>query len=71
MRVLIPSRRLRDRLPSPRPLPILASALALTLGSFSAQADEPQAAPGDWGISMFGVENCVGALQNTGTNSPR
>ena len=66
MRVLIPSRRLRDRLPSPRPLPVLASALALTLGSFSAQADEPQAAPGDWGISMFGVENCVGALQNTG-----
>ena len=66
MRVLIPSRRLRDRLPLPRPLPILAGALALTVGSLSAQADEPQAVPSDWGISMFGVENCVGALQNTG-----
>ena len=64
MRVLIPSRRLRDRLP--RPLPVLAGALALTVGSLSAQADEPQAAPADWGISMFGVETCVGALQNTG-----
>ena len=64
MRVLIPSRRFRDRFP--RPLPILASALALTIGSLSAQAEEPQAAPSDWGISMFGVENCVGALQSTG-----
>ena len=66
MRMPIPSRRLRDRFPHLRPLPILASALALTFGSVSAQADEPQDAPGDWGISMFGVENCVGALQNTG-----
>ena len=64
MRVLIPSRRFRDRFP--RPLPILASALALTIGSLSAQAEEPQATPSDWGISMFGVENCVGALQSTG-----
>ena len=64
MRVLIPSRGLRDRFP--RPLPILASALALTIGSLSAQAEEPQATPSDWGISMFGVENCVGALQSTG-----
>ncbi len=64
MRVLIPSRRFRDRFP--RPLPILASALALMVGSLSAQAEGPQAAPSDWGISMFGVENCVGALQSTG-----
>lgn len=64
MRVLIPSRRFRDRFP--RPLPILASALALMVGSLSAQAEEPQAAPSDWGISMFGVENCVGALQSNG-----
>ena len=66
MRMLIPHRRLCDRFPCPRPLPILAGALALTFGSLSAQADEPQGAPDDWGISMFGVENCVGALQNTG-----
>ena len=66
MRMLIPHRRLRERFPCPRPLPILASALALTFGSLSAQAEEPQGAPSDWGISMFGVENCVGALQNTG-----
>ena len=66
MRMLIPHRRLRDLFPCPRPLPILASALALTFGSLSAQAEEPQGAPSDWGISMFGVENCVGALQNTG-----
>ena len=64
MRALIPSRRLGDRFP--RPLPILAGALALTLGSLSAQAEEAQDVPSDWGISMFGVENCVGALQNTG-----
>jgi hypothetical protein len=66
MRMVIPLRRLRDRFPRPRPLPILAGALALTFGSLSAQADETQSAPSDWGISMFGVENCVGALQNTG-----
>ena len=64
MRVLIPSRRLSDRLP--RPLPILAGALALTFGSLSAQAEEAQSTPSDWGVSMFGIENCVGALQNTG-----
>ena len=66
MRMVIPLRRLRDRFPRPRPLPILAGALALTFGPLSAQADETQSAPSDWGISMFGVENCVGALQNTG-----
>ena len=66
MRVLIPSSRLHDRLLRPQPLPILAGALAFTLGSLSAQADEAQDVPQDWGISMFGVENCVGALQNTG-----
>ena len=49
-----------------RPLPILAGALVLTVGSLSAQAEEPHGAPRDWGISMFGVENCVGALGNTG-----
>ena len=64
MRVLIPSPRLPDRFP--RPLPILAGALALTLGSLSAQADETQDVPSDWGISMLAVENCLGALQNTG-----
>ena len=38
MRMLIPHRRLRERFPCPRPLPILASALALTaaLGAFAA-----------------------------------
>ena len=66
MRALIPSRRLGDRFLYPRLLPILAGALALTLGSLSAQAEEAQDVPSDWGISMFGVENCVGALQNTG-----
>ena len=63
---LISQLRLLDRFPCPRPLPILASALALTFGSLSPQADEPQGAPSDWDISMFGAENCVGALQNTG-----
>ena len=64
MRTPIPCRRPSDRLP--RPLPLLAGALALTLGSLSAQAEEAQDVPSDWGISMFGVENCVGALQNKG-----
>ena len=40
MRVLTLSRRLPDRVP--RPLPILAGALVLTVGSLSAQAEEPQ-----------------------------
>ena len=71
MRMVIPLRRLRDRFPRPRPLPILASALALTFGSLSAQADEPQDAPSDWGISMFGVENCVGPSKTRGTSSRR
>ncbi len=63
MRDRIPNRRLRDRLP--RPLPILATALALmlALGSLPTQADEQAAVPRDWGIGMFGVENCVGTLQ--------
>ena len=64
MRMVIPHCRLRDRFPSPRPLPLLASALALTLGSLSAQADEPQGVPNDWGIQMFGVENCFGTLEH-------
>ena len=68
MRPLILSRRLcdRSRLARTRHLPILAGALALTLGSLAAHAEEPQGARGDWGISLFGIENCVGALQNKG-----
>lgn len=42
------------------------AAPAIAFGSLSAQADQPEDAPSDWRISMFGVENCVGALQNTG-----
>ena len=64
MRALIPSRCPIDRLP--RPLPIFAAALALALGSLPAQAEEAQGVSEDWGISMLGIENCVGALQNTG-----
>ena len=66
MRALIPSRLLPDRFSRPRPLPLLVGALALAFGSLSAQAEEAQDVPSDWGISMFGIENCVGALQNTG-----
>ena len=64
MRVLNHFRRLSDRFPRLRSLPILAGALAF--GSLSAQAEEPQSASSDWGISLFGVENCMGALQNKG-----
>ena len=63
MRDRIPYRRFRDRLTLPRPLPILAAALALALGSLPTQADEQAAVPRDWGISMFGIENCFGTLQ--------
>ena len=42
------------------------AAPAIVFGSLSAQADQPEDVPGDWRFSLFGVENCVGALQNTG-----
>ncbi len=63
MRDRISNRRLRDRLPRPLPMLAVALALALALGSLPAQADEHAAVPRDWGVGMFGVENCVGTLQ--------
>ena len=49
----------------PRSWLCITGALVIALGSLSAQANESQADSDDWGIHMFGVENCVGTLQNT------
>ena len=42
------------------------AAPAIAIGPLSAQADQLENVPGDWRLSLFGVENCVRVLQNTG-----
>ena len=62
-------RRLRDRLPRTRPLPLVVGALVLAFGPFAAQADQLDQlhdVPEAWGIHLFGVEHCVGALEHVG-----
>ncbi len=47
-----------------RSLSIVAGTLALASVSLPGWAEEPQVKPSDWGISVFGAEKCMGALQN-------
>ena len=62
MCILLPRRRLRDGIPCPRLFALVASALVLAFGSFSAQANQVRNVPEAWGMHMLGVENCLGAL---------